>query len=47
MPTKLKYYINKNNQKIYTLKESVDSTPTIDAHYKFIKIRDAPQDNQE
>jgi hypothetical protein len=36
---KLKYYL-KNNKKIYTLKDEVDSTITKDAHYKFIKIRD-------
>ena len=36
---KLKYYV-KNKKKIYTLKES---EKTRDAHYKFIKVRDAPK----
>jgi len=35
---KLKFYL-KDNKKIYTLKDSVNNTPTKDAHYKFIKIR--------
>ena len=37
---KLQYYIDKKGNKIYTLKES---EKTRDAHYKFIKIRDAPK----
>ena len=37
---KLRYYL-KNNQKVYTLKEAINSQLTKDAHYKFIKIRDA------
>ncbi len=40
---KLKYYIE-NNKKIYTLKQDHKGKPTLDAHYKFIKIRDAPTD---
>ena len=39
---KLKYYINEKGEKVYTLKES---EKTKDAHYKFIKIRDAPKNN--
>ena len=37
---KLKYYI-KDNKKIYTLKELVNREKTNEAHYKFIKIKDA------
>jgi hypothetical protein len=43
---KLKYYI-KNNKKTYTLKDNIDKNKTEDAHYKFIKIRDAPKSNKE
>lgn len=39
---KLKYY-NQSNKKIYTLKDSVNGQPTKPAHYKFIKIKDAPK----
>ena len=35
---KLKFYL-KDNKKVYTLKEEVDSKKTQDAHYKFIKIK--------
>ena len=42
---KLKYFLDKENKKIYTLKEETDSFKTKDAHYKFIKIRDAPKSN--
>jgi hypothetical protein len=38
---KLKFYINSDGKKIYTLKDSVNNQKTKDAHYKFIKIRDA------
>ena len=41
----LRYYINKEGKKIYTLKESVNNKPTKDAHYKFIKIRNATPSN--
>lgn len=34
----LKYYIDENGNKIYTLKESKEAK---DAHYKFIKFKDA------
>lgn len=37
---KLKYYINKEGKKVYTLKESIDNKKTEDAHYKFIKFKD-------
>lgn len=40
---KLKYFLNPKNKKQYTLKEKVDNKKTHDAHYKFIKIRDAPR----
>ena len=39
---KLKFFI-KNNKKTYTLKDKVNNTPTKPAHYKFIKVRDAPK----
>ena len=35
---KLKYYL-KGNKKVYTLKNEINSVPTLDAHYKFIKIK--------
>jgi hypothetical protein len=40
---KLKYYINSEGKKIYTLKDNVENKKTFDAHYKFIKIKDAPK----
>lgn len=40
---KLKYFINSDGKKQYTLKEE----NTNDAHYKFVKIRDAPPSNSE
>jgi hypothetical protein len=40
---KLKFYINSSGEKIYTLKENIDGKETKNAHYKFIKIRDAPR----
>jgi hypothetical protein len=39
---KLKFYINSEGKKIYTLKEEINNQKTKDAHYKFVKIRDAP-----
>lgn len=39
---KLKYYLEKN-KKIYTLKESHKQEKTLDAHYKFIKLKDAKE----
>lgn len=42
---KLKFYINSNKEKIYTLNEETERKKTQDAHYKFIKIRDAPPNN--
>lgn len=40
---KLKFYINSEGEKVYTLDEEVNNKKTSDAHYKFIKIRDAPR----
>jgi hypothetical protein len=40
---KLKFYIDSEGKKIYTLNEVVDNKKTDEAHYKFIKIRDAPR----
>ncbi len=34
---KLKYYISKSGDKVYTLKEIVNKEKTQEAHYKFIK----------
>jgi rRNA maturation protein Nop10 len=38
---KLKFYINEKKEKVYTLKETVNSKKTEEAHYKFIKLKDA------
>jgi uncharacterized protein YlxW (UPF0749 family) len=38
---KLKFFINSENKKQYTLKNEISKLKTKDAHYKFIKIRDA------
>ena len=38
---KLRYTI-KNNKKTYTLKKTLNNEETKEAHYKFIKIKDAP-----
>jgi hypothetical protein len=42
---KLKFYIDSEGKKVYTLKENIQEKNTIDAHYKFVKIRDAPTTN--
>ncbi|MFH1503562.1 MAG: hypothetical protein ABIE36_02805 [Candidatus Diapherotrites archaeon] len=42
---KLKFYINSEGEKIYTLQEEINGKKTSEAHYKFIKIRDAPRNN--
>ncbi len=41
---KLKYFL-KENKKTYTLKEEINGEKTKDAHYKFVKVRDAPKTN--
>ncbi len=42
---RLKFFL-KEKEKVYTLKEKgQDGNPTKDAHYKFLKIRDAPKSN--
>ncbi len=46
MPSKLKFYIDKN-KKIYTLKSSHNGQPTQEAHYKFIKIKNAPKTKKQ
>jgi rRNA maturation protein Nop10 len=38
---KLKFFLNKEGKKIYTLKEIVDGKKTSDAHYKFVKMKDS------
>jgi hypothetical protein len=40
---KLKFYINSEGKKVYTLKEQMNDKKTSEAHYKFIRIRDAPK----
>lgn len=40
---KLKFYINSEGNKSYTLHEEIEGKKTNEAHYKFIKIRDAPR----
>jgi len=35
----LKYYIDKEGKKAYTLKSKINNKETEDAHYKFIKIK--------
>ena len=45
MPNKLKFYINEKGEKVYTLKKEIEGKETSDAHYKFLKLRDAPKDN--
>ena len=45
MSNKLKFYINKEGKKIYTLKEEISGIKTEEAHYKFVKVRDAPKNN--
>jgi len=41
---KLKFFLNEKGEKKYTLKEEIDRQKTKDAHYKFLKIRDAKRD---
>lgn len=36
---KLKFYLNSEGKKVYTLKEEMNNKKTKDAHYKFIKIK--------
>lgn len=42
---KLKFFLNNEGKKQYTLKEKINEKLTKDAHYKFVKIRDAPKSN--
>lgn len=39
---KLRFYINSEGKKVYTLDEEINNQKTKDAHYKFVRIRDAP-----
>ena len=43
---KLRYYI-KEGEKVYTLKETHNSKSTFEAHYKFIKFKEAEQKEQQ
>jgi len=40
---KLLFYIDSSGKKVYTLHEEIEGKKTNEAHYKFIKIRDAPK----
>ena len=40
---KLKFYKNSEGKKIYTLNEEIKGIKTNNAHYKFVKVRDAPK----
>jgi hypothetical protein len=44
---KLKYFLDAEGKKIYTLAENKNNQPTKEAHYKFIKLRDAPPSNPD
>ena len=39
---KLKFFLDNSGKKQYTLKNEILNKKTNDAHYKFIKLRDAP-----
>jgi len=45
MPSKLKFYIDKKEKKIYTLKDKINSKLTSSAHYKFVKLKDVEKNN--
>lgn len=36
---KLRFYINSEGKKIYTLKQKIDGKETKNAHYKFIRAK--------
>jgi hypothetical protein len=40
---KLKFHTDSEGKKFYTLKEEINNKKTNEAHYKFIRIRDAPK----
>ncbi len=40
----LRYYLNKEGKKTYTLKKTINNKDTEEAHYKFIKYIDNIQD---
>lgn len=42
---KLRFYIDSEEKKRYTMNNEIDNQKTKEAHYKFIKIRDAPNQN--
>jgi len=47
MPSKLKYYLDKKGNKVYTLKsKSPENTPTKEAHYKFLHIRSVKENEK-
>lgn len=43
---KLKFFINSDGKKQYTLKEKINDKKTKDAHYKFVKTKDTLRRNQ-
>ncbi len=40
---KLRFYLNEKGEKIYTLKKKIREKETKPAHYKFIRIKSAPE----
>ena len=43
---KLNYYKNSKGEKVYTLREEINGEKTHSAHYKFIKLKNAPEYSQ-
>lgn len=43
----LKYYFNEKKEKVYTLKDEHNNKPTQEAHYKFIKIKDVKESQEQ
>lgn len=39
---KLNFYVNSEGKKVYTLQGKIKDKDIFEAHYKFIKLRDAP-----
>ncbi len=44
---KLRYFLNKENEKIYTLKEKIKDEQTKEAHYKFLKLKSFKENLQD
>jgi hypothetical protein len=43
----LKFLLDKEGKKVYTLKSSINNKPTQEAHYKFIKFDKRSKDEKE